>query len=321
MTSEERRRMIEAQEFFGLRNAAVVEKDWYVVKAMQAIATVETGPFALVFGGGTCLARAHKLTQRMSEDIDFKIVPSVGNETLGGGALKRQLSDLKHRTAEALASSGFQFNADDRDQVRSQNQNQYSIFQIPYPSELGKAEGLRPSIQIELKLDPLLLPPVQLSVSSFVAEAFKESPEIPKIACVAMTEIAVEKLIALTRRVSMEVAEVTREPDETLVRHLYDLHHLRHEVEHPDFRALVKTVMAQDAQDFGNQFPEYSHDPIGQTQKAMRALATNPIYRHRYDAFARSMVYGEAPPFTGCIRTTQDFIRAADLVQELGLGL
>lgn len=41
---------------------------------------MEAGAFTLVFGGGTCLARAHKLTQRMSEDIDFKIVPLPGND-------------------------------------------------------------------------------------------------------------------------------------------------------------------------------------------------------------------------------------------------
>ena len=30
----------------------------------------------LVFAGGTCLARAHRLVARMSEDVDFKVVPS-----------------------------------------------------------------------------------------------------------------------------------------------------------------------------------------------------------------------------------------------------
>lgn len=252
----------------------------------------------------------------MSEDIDFKIVPLPGNQNLGGGALKRELSALKHRVAEALASSGFQFNAANRDQVRSQSQNQYSIFQLPYTGELGKAEGLRPNIQIELKLDPLLLPPVQLSVSSFVAEAFKESPEVPEIACVSKTEIAIEKIVALTRRTSMEVAGV-REHDTTLVRHLYDLQHLRHELKHPKFGELVKMVMAQDAQEFGNQFPQYRKDPVGQTRKAMIALATNSIYAQSYDAFGRSMVYGETPSFTTCIRTAKEFLRMAGLEKTL----
>jgi hypothetical protein len=35
----------------------------------------DASPFALVFGGGTALARAHRIVRRMSEDVDFKIVP------------------------------------------------------------------------------------------------------------------------------------------------------------------------------------------------------------------------------------------------------
>ena len=40
-------------DFFGLPDAAVVEKDWYVVKALTAIAEVDAPPLRLVFGGGT----------------------------------------------------------------------------------------------------------------------------------------------------------------------------------------------------------------------------------------------------------------------------
>src|SRR4051812_27089924 len=66
--------LLEVQEHFGLPTPALVEKDWYVVKALAAIAAVDTGDFRLVFGGGTALSRAYKLTKRMSEDVDLKIV-------------------------------------------------------------------------------------------------------------------------------------------------------------------------------------------------------------------------------------------------------
>ena len=39
-----------------------------------------------------------------------------------------------------------------------------------------------------------------------------------------MTETAAEKLVALTRRIAMELAGLSRDPDPTLVRHIYDLH-------------------------------------------------------------------------------------------------
>ena len=67
---------------------------------------------------------------------------------------------------------------------------------------------------------PLRHPPVMLPVSSFIAEAHGRAPEIPKIACVSLTETAAEKLVSLTRRTAMEMAGLSRDPDPTLVRHI-----------------------------------------------------------------------------------------------------
>jgi predicted nucleotidyltransferase component of viral defense system len=66
--------LLEVHEHFGLPGPALVEKDWYVVKALAAIAAIDTGDFRLVFGGGTALSRAYKLTKRMSEDVDLNMV-------------------------------------------------------------------------------------------------------------------------------------------------------------------------------------------------------------------------------------------------------
>ncbi len=65
-------------DFFGLVGTAPVIKDFHVVRAIGVIAALDAAPFSLVFGGGTALARAHKIVRRMSEDIDFKIVPREG---------------------------------------------------------------------------------------------------------------------------------------------------------------------------------------------------------------------------------------------------
>jgi predicted nucleotidyltransferase component of viral defense system len=64
-----------AQDHFGFARPAPIEKDWHILRAMRAVVSVDATPFHLVFSGGTCLARAHKLIRRMSEDVDFKIVP------------------------------------------------------------------------------------------------------------------------------------------------------------------------------------------------------------------------------------------------------
>ena len=65
--------LLEIQAHFGLPSPTLVEKDWHVVQALAAIAAADTVPLRLVFGGGTALSRAHRLIQRMSEDIHMKI--------------------------------------------------------------------------------------------------------------------------------------------------------------------------------------------------------------------------------------------------------
>ncbi len=57
---------------FDLPSPVLVEKDWYVARALAAINSADVKPFRLVFSGGTALSRAHRLTRRMSEDIDLK---------------------------------------------------------------------------------------------------------------------------------------------------------------------------------------------------------------------------------------------------------
>jgi hypothetical protein len=49
--------LLEVQKLIGLPSPALVEKDWYVVKAISAIAKINVEPFQLVFSGGTALSR------------------------------------------------------------------------------------------------------------------------------------------------------------------------------------------------------------------------------------------------------------------------
>jgi hypothetical protein len=76
--------LLEVQNHFNLPSPVLVEKDWYVVRALAAINTADVKPFRLVFSGGTALSRAHRLTRRMSEDIDLKnLVRSLSVGLLG----------------------------------------------------------------------------------------------------------------------------------------------------------------------------------------------------------------------------------------------
>jgi len=65
-----------------------------VTEVLRTVVAVNSGGIQLVFCGGTCLSKAHGLIERMSEDIDFKLVLPQG---VSRSARSRVLSRYKRR--------------------------------------------------------------------------------------------------------------------------------------------------------------------------------------------------------------------------------
>src|SRR5271155_1994020 len=242
--------LLEVQAYFRLPSPALVEKDFYVVRALAAIAAIDTAPFRLVFGGGTALSRAHRLTRRMSEDIDLRIV-------CDREPTRAELRRLRQTITEALLQAGFRFDPDNSAHRESRNESRYTIYRLPYDPLLRGEGALRPEIQVEISVWPLRIPAIDLPVSSFVAEAFQRPPEISHVACVSIVETAADKFVALTRRVGSELANADRARDDTLVRHIYDLHVARDRYDPVEVASLLHAIMVADADAYGNQFPAY----------------------------------------------------------------
>ena len=93
MSDDALRELREVQAYFRLPGIGLVEKDLHVVRAIAAVAAIDASPFSVVFGGGTALARAHKFIRRMSEDVDFKIVPGPRQGLSGILCLRHLTSD------------------------------------------------------------------------------------------------------------------------------------------------------------------------------------------------------------------------------------
>jgi predicted nucleotidyltransferase component of viral defense system len=300
---------LDAQNHFGLPTLALVKKDWQVLRALKAVSTVDASPFRLVFAGGTCLARAHRLVRRMSEDVDFKVV-RVGVQPESNNKLRLELRALRDQVTAALQAAGFPIDTTDASQLRSSDGNRYTGYHLHYDDPGPVEAPLRPTIMIELNYAALRLPSVSLPVTSFVAEAFGNTSEIPGTDCVSVTETAAEKLVSLTRRTAMELARLSRAPDPTLVRHLYDLHLIREKIGRPKAIELARVIARQDAEEFKNQYPAYHADIVAETHKAMTALRSDAAVRYRYTTFVAAMVYGEKVEFDTAIST------AAELVEE-----
>jgi predicted nucleotidyltransferase component of viral defense system len=282
---------------FGLPDPALVEKDWLVVRALAAITAADKGPFQLVFQGGTALSRAHRVIELMSEDIDIKIVSE-------GPPPPQALRRLRKSITAELLKAGFEFDPKNSEHLKPiYSKSRYTRYQLPYKAIAAGQGALRPEIQIETSVWPMRRPPIELPVISFVAEAFKRPSEVPAIACAAIVETAAEKFVALTRRAGAELADVQRERDPTLVRHIYDLHAIREHYDPADVIALVREIMPSDADMYGHQFPAYRADPLAETLRAVDAIAADADFVSGYANFQRDMVYGQTADFERAIAT------------------
>lgn len=288
--------LLEVQQHFGLPSPALVEKDIQVAKALAAITALDTGPLRLVFGGGTALGRAHRLIHRMSEDIDLKIVSDKPPK-------RPALRQLRQEITDALLAAGFKFDPENRDHRHSQNATRYTMYQLPYEAATKGQGVLRPAIQIETTVSSLWRPTVELPVRSFYAEALQQEPEVARIECVSIHQTAAEKFVALTRRIAAERDTPVGERDSTLARHIYDLHAIRDHYNLADVVDMISVIMRDDAKVYGNQFPPYRADPVGETLRAIDVLEVDVDYAQGYADFQRQMVYGQVINYDAGIKT------------------
>ena len=79
----------------------------------------------------------------MSEDVDFKIVP-LSAAPISRSGIRRALGKLGDQVTAALHAAGFAFDPKDEACTRSQNENRYTVWQLPYAANSGAGEGLRP---------------------------------------------------------------------------------------------------------------------------------------------------------------------------------
>lgn len=278
----------EVQEALELPHPALVEKDYYVVRALGALRPFTQGEVRLVFGGGTALCRAHRVIGRMSEDIDLKIVSD--------GPMNRSARKaFRERITQSLVGAGFK-------SVESSSYDEYRthVFELEYESLAPKVGSLRPKVKVELSSWQTYLPPIECSIGSFVSQAQKSDPEIASFPCAAIVETAAEKFVALTRRIGEERA-LGAERDATLLRHIYDLHRIVANQDVAEIARLIATIIPSDQATRGRKFPAYLEDPRREIRAALDALHSDHTYAESFDKFQRDMVYGERADYEACL--------------------
>lgn len=270
------------------------EKDLLITEVLRTVVAVDSDDIRLVFCGGTCLSKAYGLIERMSEDIDFKLVLPQG---LSHSARSRLLSQFKKRLADALTAAGFAVPADE---IIARDENSYVSLNLHYESRFAPVASLRAEIKVELNARPPVLPTTSQPIASMLDVLIQAPATNLLVECIGVEETLAEKLLSFLRRTAEARAGRNRaDYDDRLVRHQYDVRAISRGREgmalpHELFAALV----AGDAARYRNQYPEFEVDPVGQMRVVLNAL------HHEADAFERDylrfvdeLVFGEPVPF------------------------
>jgi predicted nucleotidyltransferase component of viral defense system len=276
-----------------------LEKDFIVTKVLNVLAGLKNAHFDLVFCGGTCLSKAYGLLDRISEDVDIKVVTKPG-KTFGSSKRRELLSELKKQTVQDLVAAGFP--AENVKVEKALNGNSYILIHIDYESHFQQADDMRAHVKLELNHAELSQPKGSKSIGLlFDAMAGMSTSPRFNTECVDLAEAVVEKLVSFPRRLALHMAHPDREFEPAMVRHLYDVHQIL--AANPNLaqqddllKTLMLAAMDKDAKIFATQHPEFLHDPVGELNRAMARAESDPEIRARYDRFMTIMVYGESPP-------------------------
>lgn len=287
---------------------AFVEKDWYAVRLAALVAGVTDQETFPVFSGGTCLSKAYGLIQRFSEDLDFKFAMPPG------GLSRGQRRTFRNRIVAAVRSDAA-FTLLDAD-IYPGDESRFVRCNVTYRDAPPSPDKLRPHLQIEVTFGAPVEPVERRSVSSFVAQARQEMPEIGAIACVSPVETAADKLSALTWRV-LTRKRGSEDDDPTMIRHLHDLAALEATViGNAGFAPLFLRTAGEDA---GRGNPPEALRALTVSERLQRlivVLGEDAAYRAEYDRFVLSMSYartGETPSFDAALESLQ---RLASLLHE-----
>ena len=138
---------LDVADVLGIAHPAIVEKDYYAIQLLKILSTLKLPGYTFVFAGGTCLAKVHQNTWRMSEDIDIKLDPNEKTLSLSREK-QRQLRRNVHQKIIKLIQESDLFKIDGRPKKR--NEGRFQQFLIQYPTHHASFEALRPHLQLEL---------------------------------------------------------------------------------------------------------------------------------------------------------------------------
>lgn len=301
-----------------------VEHDYFSDLDTRREKTRHDTGIQLAFAGGTCLSKAHGLINRMSEDIDIKVIlkPTVKPLAKGRGDHAR-LKELHVRIPQLLKELGFPLleypDGDPNPCIR--DAHRHYVIGAGYGSAYPQIPSLRPELKLELiQRQPLL--PLEKQEFGYMYESLAnlKPTMVVNIDCISVAETAAEKVLSLLRRCAYkwDGHQKMGDIDPALVRHVYDVARIAEL--RSDALAQAKLIFPQlmlgDSEEFEGQNPEFDANPKGVLLRTLDTARENGELRQRYTEHLMPLVYELNPQsfeasFTVFEAVARDFLSAA----------
>lgn len=204
-----------------IESVAIVEKDYFVVDLLRLLKEIKPETHTLVFAGGTALSKAGISLNRMSEDIDIKLVPTENFMQNGRDKRRKIRKEIVQIITDVIHNSDI-FSLDNENARITRDEYRYNEISVRYPQTFAQVPCLRPFIKLELMESTLLEHPESRDIYSLVTELTGKGTPVTAFPCATILSTQAEKLISMMRRTAAHLRNPEQQGDEFLVRHIYD---------------------------------------------------------------------------------------------------
>lgn len=204
-----------------IESVAIVEKDYFVVDLLRLLKEIKPETHTLVFAGGTALSKAGISLNRMSEDIDIKLVPTENFMQNGRDKRRKIRKEIVQIITDVIHNSDI-LSLDNENARITRDEYRYNEISVRYPQTFAQVPCLRPFIKLELMESTLLEHPESRDIYSLVTELTGKGTPVTAFPCATILSTQAEKLISMMRRTAAHLRNPEQQDDEFLVRHIYD---------------------------------------------------------------------------------------------------
>ncbi len=306
--------------------AKSIEKDVYVCLFLEKVMALPGIGEHLTFKGGTSLSKAHKITERFSEDVDLVVDRHALSLTEDGIPGPQHSPRQKKERAKKIAKACRAWAADVlipalrtslatelRDgtwslDLNTDSDNHETVISFGYPKHFDTGGGyLLDFVKVDLVAKADAWPSVMVPVRAYVHELFAD--ELGAGSFDVRTLEAERTLIEKALLLHEVLVQRPEGPRRRLARHYFDLYFLHRA------GATAKAIARADLypavvqqRSIYYRYPGVDYDAL--LTDGFSIIPQGPAreaWHADYDGMQSDMFYGEVPPFEEVLTTLHDF--------------